>query len=165
MSGVCPIRCLLELQGYVEVIETFSIGHFAGEFDEATVAWLYFGQRCGAALYHATVAEQTPMECEVAHRSEAVTVADAYLLVVGQLEIDVLIDLLDLKQLGGDVAVGCDDAVATEVPVVGIVVEAAAVVHVGGWLTPFAEALVHPVPYAAAYCTLAFELDVVPILL
>ena len=105
------------------------------------------------------------MECEGAQRREAVAVANAYLAFVVQLEVNILVHLLDLEQLGCDVAVGCDDAVAAEVLVVGIVAEAAAVVHVLGRLAPFAETLIHPVPDAAAYHALAFELDVVPIFL
>ena len=105
------------------------------------------------------------MECEVAQRCEAIAVANADLALVGQLEVDVLIDLLDLEELWRDVTVGGDDAVAAEVVVIGVIAESAAIVHIGLRLARLAEALVHPVPYATAYHALALELDVVPIFL
>ena len=76
-----------------------------------------------------------------------------------------MINLLDFEQLRCNVTVGSNDAVAAEVIVVGIVAKSAAIIHVGGRLSPFAHALIHPVPDATAYHALALELDVVPIFL
>ena len=83
MSGVCPVRCFLEFEGDVEVVETCSFRHFAWKLDETAIARLYLRQRCGAALYHATIAKQTPLEGELAQRREAIAVANAYLVVIG----------------------------------------------------------------------------------
>ena len=165
MFCLCPARRLLEFQRDVEVIESFAGRHFAGQIDKAAVAWQHFGQRGCACLDHLAVAQEAVGEGEVAEGREAVAVADAELALLRQLEVDVLIHLLDLEELWRDVTVGGDDAVATEVVVVGIVAEAAAVVHVCRRLTPFAQALVHPVPDAATYHAFALELNVVPVFL
>ena len=165
VSRFSPNRLFLQLQGNVQMVESFALRHIEGQVDEATVGGLHLGQRSSSGLNHAAVAQKAPVKSEMAEGCEAIAIADAQFPFTVQLEVNVLIDLLHFDELRRDVPVGRDDAVATEIIVVRIVAKATAIVHIGLGFSPFAKALVHPIPDASAYHALAFELNVVPIFL
>jgi hypothetical protein len=78
------------------------------------------------------------MESEVAEWCETVTIADTYLAICCQLEVNILIDFLYFQKLWCNMSVGSDDAIATEIFVGRVVSESAAVILVALWFAPLA---------------------------
>ena len=165
MSCLCPCGVLAEAEREVEVIHARSLGSCGRHIDEGAVACGNGGQSDDTALDGLSVTQERVRQLEAIERNECVAVADAQLAVGHLLEIHILIHLLHLLQLGCHLTLRGDDAVAAEVLVVGEVAESAAIIEVVGRLAPLAQALIYPVPDAAAYHALALKLDIVPILL
>ena len=103
-------------------------------------------------------------QAEIFEIKRCVTVVQSHTLAVGsEGETHILIHLLHLEQFGRDAAVGGDYTISAEVGIVRHIAETAAVVEIFLGFAVFVEALVHPIPDAAAYHAFALIFDVIPI--
>ena len=123
------------------------------------------GQLHGALFRHLAVGGELVGELQFVQIGEAVAVVQRQRIVTLALDGHVLVHLFHLFQLGRHLAIARHNAVAAEVGIVGMVVEAASVVQVVVVFAIFAQALVHPVPDASANHPLAFKFNVVPVFL
>ena len=164
VAGFCPWAVVAEHE--VEIDEIFAvIGNFWQlQSHGAALGGRAVGQR-GCVLRHEfAIAIDGIFQAEIFEIKGYVAVVQSHALAVGsECEAHILIHFLHFEQFWCDATVGGDYTVGAEVGIVRHVAEAAAVVEIFLGFAVFVEALVYPVPYAAAYHALAVIFDVVPI--